>query len=433
MIRFIAGAALLLVALGIVAALKATRPVPEQTDLAESTAAVRVVEVQPVPVDRWWKGYGTARAMRSSDIAAEVGGVIVERPATIEPGVRVAQGDLLCRIDPRDYEERLAGVSESIASIEAQLEGLDVEEESLNTSIGLAERSVSLLRSELGEIREAQSRGGATSVEVERLERQLAAAERDEQAVRERLQLLPSRRARLRAELSGLKADHRRAETDLARTRITAPFNGGVQAIEVETGEYVMPGSRVARVVDLTRMEIPVGVPVSAGDEVAVGDLVELAAGNGATTWSGHVVRVAPEADPQLRTLDVFVEVEQNPGGDEGFLLRPGQFVTARIFTVTDEPALAVPRVALLNDRVMVVNAAGRAESRPVQVSHYVDRAYPMLDPIETQWAVISAGLKEGDRVIATNSASIDHGTLIRVLDATNSPLSGSTAPGGGP
>ena len=432
-LRFGAGALLLLIAFVIVMALERTKPMPEQAELAEAVAAVRVVEIASVPVDRWWKGYGTARALRSADVAAEVGGRIIERPASIEAGARVESGALLALIDPRDYEDRLAAVEQLMASIEAQLGGLDVEEESLNTSITLAERSVSLLRSELSEIRDAQTRGGATTIEAERVERQLAAAERDEQSVRERLQLIPSRRAMLQASLTSARSDLRGAQTDLERTRITSPITGVLQSIVVERGEYVMPGGPVARVVDLARMEIPLRLPVSAADAVHVGDVVELwSASSGVGGWTGRVIRVAPEADPELRTLDVFVEVEQNPEGVEGVLLRPGQFVTGRIFTARDEPALVVPRVALLNDRVLVVNGSGRAESRVVEVSHYVDEAYPSLDPVETQWAVIRAGLRPGERVVATNSESIEHGTLIRVVDAAGVPAETAGVPGEG-
>ena len=57
----------------------------------------------------------------------------------------------------------------------------------------------------------------------------------------------------------------------------------------------------------------------------------------------------------------------------------------------------------------------GRATGRDVVVSHYVEASYPSLDPIETQWAVIAAGLSEGDRVIASNSDQIEHGTLVQI------------------
>ncbi len=425
-IRIAAGIFVLLIGLLILIALEATKPTTEQSELTESEAIVRVVELSPVPVDRWWQGYGTARAIRDADLAAEVSGQIAEKPDSIEPGARVKRGDLLVRIEARDYEDGMAGVDQSIASLQAQLAGLDVEEESLNTSIQLAERSVRLLRSELDEIREARTRGGATTIEVERVERQLAAAERDEQSVRERLQLIPSRRLALQANLTGLQSDRRRAQADLERTTIKAPFGGFVQRIDVEEGEYVMPGASVARLVDLARLEIPLRLPVTAADTVTIGGRVDLSARGGSGRWTGQVVRVAPEADPELRTLEVFVEVEQNPDGSEGALLRPGQFVTGRIYTLRDAAQLVVPRISLLNDRVMVVNGEGRAESREITISHFVDERFPSLDPIETQWAVVSAGLHEGDRVIASHAESIEHGMRVRVQSASDDTSSAS-------
>ncbi|MEQ8850623.1 MAG: efflux RND transporter periplasmic adaptor subunit [Phycisphaerales bacterium] len=411
--RILLAVGVLLVAIVIFAALKATRTEPEQSPVTEPSIRVEVIEIQAAPVSRWWEGYGSARAMRDSSLAAQVGGEIVERPDNIEAGVRVEAGDLIARIDPRDYEDRIESVRQSIAGAASQLDGLDVEEESLNRSIRLAEESVRLLRSEMEKFADALAEGGAVAVEVDRLRRQLTVAEREEQAIRERLQLIPTRQSQLQAELRRLESDLRQAELNLKRSSVTAPFGGRLQSVMVERGERVAPGAPIARLVDLSRMEVPLQTPVSAAAAVVTGARVVLFAGDDSERrWEGVIRRVAPEADRTLRTISVFVEVTQDSTADD--LLLPGQFVTGRVYAYRNEPSFVAPRGAVLRDRVMLVGEDGRARSQPVEISHYIDHAYPELDPVIREWAVISSGLSEGDRLITSNLDEIDHGMLVR-------------------
>jgi multidrug efflux pump subunit AcrA (membrane-fusion protein) len=81
------------------------------------------------------------------------------------------------------------------------------------------------------------------------------------------------------------------------------------------------------------------------------------------------------------------------------------------------EPRVLVPRSAVQRDRVMVVNGDGRAEPRIVNVSYYFEGAFPDLHPIEREWAVISAGLGPGERVIISNLDDLDPGTPVRPMD----------------
>ena len=420
--RIALGVVVLLIAFAVVAALEATKAEPEQAEIRESVTTVRVTTVQRVPVDRWWSGYGTARALRSVDLSVEVNGVIVDRPSSIDEGVPVNEGDLILQLDDRDYTDRLASVRQGIASIDAELDGIDVEEESLNRSLKLAEESVRLLRSELNRTEEALERGGANIIEVERLQRQVSIAERDEQAIRERLLLLPSRRQRLQASRLEFQAEERLAQLNVERTRIAAPFTGQIHEVMVDRGEFVMMGTRIARLVDPDRIEIPLRMPVSGASQFAVGSDVELRARGASDVWTGTVSRIAPEADPLLRTIEVFVEVDQSDVAAGGETLRPGQFVSGRLFVGRDVPAFVVPRGAISNDRVMVVGDDGRATGRDVEVSHYIEASYPSLDPIETQWAVVAAGLSAGDRVIAANSDQIEHGTLVQIAEPAPTP-----------
>jgi len=173
-------------------------------------------------------------------------------------------------------------------------------------------------------------------------------------------------------------------------------------------------------------------LPVSAAADLSVGDpvLVRVPSLVG-YVWPGVILRFAPQADPGSRTIEVIAEVVQDfPSVDrrrvagERPTLRPGQFVMGMVSRSDAEDRVIVPRGAVRDDRVVVMNGAGRAETRLVVVERFVSGAWEGIDPIETEWAVLrpadgTSGVRAGERVVVSNLDAIRSGTRVRSLDAT--------------
>ncbi len=429
-VRFAIGFVLLLVAVGIFAALRATRPTPPLAAVNQAARQVRVLTVQPVEVARTWIGYGAARAMRSADIAAEVQGVIVERPESIEAGAPIRTGELIAVIDPADYTQRLAQLDSAVAALRAELDGLYAEAESLDRLISLAAESTGLTQKEIDRWRSAMAGGAGAPVELERLERELARAQREEQALRERRSLIPSRRSGLESRISAEEANLTIARRNLERTRIVSPLDGSLQSISVERGELVAPGAPIARVVDLSRIEVPLRLPVSAAAEIRPGDRAVIRAeGPVDSEWTGAVVRIAPEADASTRTITVFVEVRQDPNSEISTRLLPGAFVSGRVAAETPREHIVVPRTAIERGRVLVVDDAGVITAAPVSVLHFVEETFPDLDAVETQWAVLDNGLAPGQRIALTNLDELQPGITVAPVETSAGPRVEGAAP----
>ncbi|MCW5776732.1 MAG: efflux RND transporter periplasmic adaptor subunit, partial [Phycisphaeraceae bacterium] len=246
------------------------------------------------------------------------------------------------------------------------------------------------------------------------------------------------------AQMVNQEAASRIAADDLERTTIRSPIDGVLQRVDPRPGELLGVGAPVARIVDLRRVEAPLRLPVSAAASVAVGDRAELVADSpAATRWDGRVVRIAPEADARTRTITVFVEVEQriDYGADDPLagartLLLPGQFVIGRVYSGRSEPRVLVPRRALDSDRVMVVVREGegwRVRARAVAPPRFIEAEFPTLDPDETQWAVIPAGLEDGERVVLAGRDELADGMAVRVGDARAARPANGDAPRAGP
>lgn len=419
MVRAVVGGVVLLGSVQFAVVVSRSRPGPELSAEPPPPRHVQAVVVQPVPVTRQWEGYGTARAMAAAEVAAEVAGRVIHRPAAVEPGAAIRAGELIMALDPEDYQAQVAAIESRIAATRADLESLAVEESSLRRQVEAAEEEAELRRRDYERAAAALERGAGSRTDVERRLVELNRATREAIALREAMEQVPARRKKLEAQTAELNAQLRAAAHDLSRTEIRSPLDGLVQRVEVEEGEWVRAGQVVARVVDLRRLEVPLKLPVSAMATVQVGDEVELRADSPLEErWRGSIARIAPEADPDTRTVTLYVELEQR--GEGAGQLRPGQFVVGRVRAGASETRLVVPRRAVVRERVLVAeeaDAEGRARVRPVavQVLYYVEGRYPMLDADEREWAVVDAALRAGETVIVSNLDELGEGSVVRV------------------
>lgn len=436
-VRSLVGLFAIVIAVALFNYLVSTREAPKHRETARSLPVVRAVECVTRPIAQRWVGYGTARAMDASDVAAEVSGRVVERPERLEAGVSVEAGELLVRLDPTDYEQRRQSALMRLGSFEADLSGLEIQEARLGEQADLLDEERAIAQRDLDRARDAFDKGAGNESQVDARLQALKAVNRNRAAVLAQLEAIPSRRAATRSSLDAARADLRLAEQNLARTEIRAPFAGVLQEVRLELGEWARTGDTAARVVDLSRIEVPLRLPQTAASGLVQGDEVILTVeGPSAASWAGSVVRLAPESDESTRSVTVFAEVRQRPDDDPASLLRPGQFVMGNVVSSKDVDRMLVPRHSVDVDTVLVASPLGEGDpvapegaSMPmvvremdVNVVHHLEARYEAVSPSETQWAVlsdrgVSAGraLHAGDLVLVSNLESLRPGDLVDV------------------
>lgn len=444
-VRALLGVAAALVACATFVALVATRPEAIRVERDEPILTVRAVTLAMVRAPRVWTGYGTVRSMNASDVSAEVAARVIDRPSSVEPGMPVRRGDVLLRLDPSDYEHALASAEARLGALVAQHGGLDSSEARWREQSAIIKEEITIVRAELERALDARSRGAANVADVEIRLTAARRLERESASIGQQLDDIPFRRAALDAQINDARALVESARLNLERTSVRSPIDGVIQSVGFRAGEMVQRGDRVARVVDLSRVEIPLLAPASAASELAPGDEVHASPdAPGADTWSGTIARIAPENDPARRTVTLFAEVTQDPGGTG--VLRPGRFVVASVSSASSADRLIVPRRAVEGGRVLVAESdaetpeSRRVVSRAVRVLYNLTGRYPEIDPLETQWSVVEGEVGPGDRVIVSNLDSLQAGARVRLGDVSGAsgapgpetPGSPSTS-GGGP
>lgn len=236
-----------------------------------------------------------------------------------------------------------------------------------------------------------------------------------------RQQRLGSRSVASEAELDAAIAEERRAwaavleaRTRVAHTRITAPFDGLVNALDLDPGTYVQPGTRIAEVLDLSVLEVQVLVgdrqvgSLTAGDRASVRiDVL------GNEPFEGRIARVAGAPLDGGTRYPVVVELEAPTASDgaasEARRPRPGMLAHVR-FEIGQAAAIRLPARAILRefelDYVYVLDAEDRATrarvaTRPV--------------PFRPDRVEITSGLDEGQRVIVTAVDQLRDGMRVLV------------------
>ena len=177
------------------------------------------------------------------------------------------------------------------------------------------------------------------------------------------------------AALEAAKADLEQAGLNLERTTIKAPFDGRIRAIEVNLGQYLSAGMKVAQIfaVDAVEIRLPLtasqsellALPLTPNQDVALP--VSLSTQVGGHQWFGYLSRTDASIDPRSRVVYGIVEVEKPLESNPPLMV--GLFVNAEISGRIFDDVVTIPRQALYEkDNVLVVSDEHLLKIQPVRV-----------------------------------------------------------------
>lgn len=355
------------------------RPEAPQFQPPQVPVSIDAIRVNPEDYRVVIRSEGTVEPRTESTLIPQVSGQIVAISPSFREGGFFEQGDMLVTLDPRDYQLAIASAEAQVAQAESALEQ------------ELAQAKV---------VADDWRMLGREAPELGLRKPQIAAA---------------------RATLLSAQSQLERAKFDLERTRIRAPYDGQVLEKNVDVGQFVSPGTLLARVyaTDYVEIRLPlsnrqlefVDLPERFRGETAQRGtagpeaVIKATIGRQEWRWSGRIVRAEGAIDTRTRQLFVVAQVDDpyERGADGQPPLRIGQFVEAEIEGQLLEGAFVLPRSALREAaEVLVVDAESRLQRRPVTVAW-----------TDGENAVITAGIEPGDVVNITPLAVAANGTLV--------------------
>lgn len=412
---------LLLFALLIFQVLAGSKAIVPTVDPNQQRQRVNVLVATPVKVHRQWTGYGTAEAIDSANVPARVTATVTRIPDVVLEGARVTQGQVLVELDASDFVNQLKIAEQNLAGVEARLAELQNLEAMLTQRLTVETSDRDLARDEFERVKAMFAKDAANQKDMDASERNYLSAQRNRLQVEENLNSIGPRRDQLLAEKAGLQSSADIARQNLARCSIKSPLDGVIQAIDVEVGENLTLGQRVARVVNLDRIQTPLSLSANARPYIRVGDAVKLtSSADPDLSWQATVARIAPEDDPATRTFAAYVEVDQTEhtrsSNDDTYVpLTPGVFVSGTVMGDEREPRLVVPRRSIRTERVMIVRD-GVIESHPVREDYAFEGRIESTGLPDEHWTVLSSGISAGDQVIINPTRSLSDGQMVEPI-----------------
>lgn len=387
-IKTVAPVLVLVLGIGVVQALVATKPAPEKKEDSLRLVSLYVDEVFSETSDIKVVTQGEARPKTEIDLVPQVSGRITYVAEEFAEGAEFKPNATLIKIEDSEYQLAVvraeARVAEAETSLQRELANAKLKEEQWADKRHTGEPTPFALN--IPQVAEA------------------------------------------RAKIRSAEAELAEAKLNLSRTNIKVPFLGRVMNRNVGVGQYVNAGTVLGRVFSTDRIEVrlpltdaqmfelnlPMGFMAS-GDNAPV---VKLSANIGSTyhEWKGRIVRTQAAVDQQTRLVYAVAEVTDpyGLGADETHTpLAVGLFVNAEITSTRSQDAFVIPRLALRNaDKVYVINDEEQLEIRTVDI----------LATSEDR-VLLTSGVANGERVVTSTIPTAVDGMQVKAMKRGEEPV----------
>ncbi|MGJ8555416.1 MAG: efflux RND transporter periplasmic adaptor subunit [Sulfitobacter geojensis] len=228
-------------------------PVTKREDL--KPVAVAVTQSVAETVTQFYQAEGQALPDRDTSLRAEISGDIAE--VLVTKGQDVTAGTVIARFDPANNEADTRRAAEELARAQREFDNAE-----------------------------------------QLLDRGVATVDRVTQA---------------RAALAAAQAQVTTAQQDAKALAITAPFDGRIETLDLDAGEFVAAGADVGRLVDIIPLTVAIQVPQQSLGRIAVGQSATVKFITGEER-DGMVTFVGTAAASETRTFLAEVEIANDDG-----------------------------------------------------------------------------------------------------------------------
>jgi membrane fusion protein, multidrug efflux system len=315
---------------------------------ANNGIRVQVSELQPVNFDHYFRINGSIEAVRDAIISPETNGQIRQIP--VNRGDNVTAGQVVARLNTSVIENNI---------------------EEVRTNLQLAQT---------------------------RYERQKGLWE---QQIGSEMQYLETRNA-----YESLQSTLKSLESQLEMSVLRAPFTGIVDEIYFKEGEMAMPGARIMRIIDLSRLYVNADVSETYLARIDPDDEVILRFPS-FPDYEEHVPihRIGNVINPESRTFRLQLLI-----GNENDRFKPNMGASLSIRTFALNDVIVVPTILIKQDiQGHFVFIARENEDGLVQAR----KAYIERGPEGEGRTVIEEGLNEGDLLIEQGHNQVTDGVSV--------------------
>ena len=194
-----------------------------------------------------------------------------------------------------------------------------------------------------------------------------------------------------RANLDIAKAEVKLIETQLAKTRIRAPFDGVAGLRNASVGTYLTPGTAVCSFQDVGSLKMDFTLPERYLGYTKPGQGVSFRIAGRAEVFEAVIAAIEPTVDVLTRTFQVRATFK-----NEGTKLLPGSFAEVEVVLEEIPDAILIPAIALvpgLQKQTVFVHRNGQAELRTVQVGIRSAATVQIISGLSAGEELITSGI----------------------------------------
>ena len=371
-----------LIAAGIAGAayISKTAPKARKRPPVKPLPLVQVVDVRPEAERILVPAMGTVIPAQEIVLESRVAGEIVSIHREFTVGGHLKKGSEVLQIDPQDYELALTLAKARVKDAESKLKILKAEASAAKDEWRVINRN------------QAGKNNKPSPLLIK--EPQLTAAQ---------------------AMLIAEKADVKKAQLNLARTKISAPFNAMVRKKQVDIGSQVSSQEQLAELVGTDEYWIQASMPVDRLNWIMIprnsgepGAKVRIIYRNG-IELTGTVIKLLGELEVEGRMARVLVEVKDPLGLNSAENKHPplliGEYVRIEIEGRQLKNVYRIPRTALRdNTRIWLVSNDGKLEIRTVETLWR-----------DAQSVLLADGLQPGEQLIVSDLSKPMDGMPLQV------------------
>ena len=389
--------------------LRATKPEVAPSPDTETVWNVRAVTVERRDHQPMLDLFGELVAGREVTVRPRVAGNVIEVSEKLLEGGRFAEGEMLLRIDPFDYQAAIDDLNAQIAEAKARRAELIATRTTEEMMLTLDRDQLSLIRRD---VERFERLSGSRAASEKSLDDAKIALSRQTGTVSQREQMLVTMAAKLDQQdaiTDRLNVALRRAMRNLDDTVIRAPFSGVIADIDAQIGKQLNTNDVIARLIDDHSLEISFQLADADFGRLWQSGLIgrkvtgRWKLGSSVFAFPATIARVVPTIDPTSGGITIFASIDD---ALEDVPLRPGAFIEVEMQDRLYQDVVALPASALF----------GRSTVYVIEDNHLRAETVDLVASQGDQ-VLIATDIADGAAILSSRLAEVGPGLRVEVVE----------------
>lgn len=397
---------------------------------------VNIIEVKPFKVRPTILGFGTVEPDILLESKSEVAGKITYVHPQLRNGAILPKDTVIIRIEQEDYQLALQQAQATTASNHAKFREIQLQKGNLQNELNIVKQKLKLAKVELSRIESLVKRQSISKSSRDTQQVNVLQLQQEIQKLNNQLKTLPEQLASAKAALTSSESIVETQQRNLGRTIIKLPFNARISQRAIDENQYISKGALLfsAQTTDkilingqfslqhfrtlakdfkgneaLLKEAFLSGFSSHTFKQLGLSAKIRLA-DNDSPFWQANVERISSQLDPDTRTLGIIVSVD-NPYAQIIPGIKPplmqGMY-TEVILQGKARTFFVIPRDALHENEIFIVNKQNQLERRPIKNAQVQDRM-----------VLLSIGLQAGEKLIVSDVFPAIPGMQVKTTEET--------------